>query len=245
MDPKNKIQVFQTDAELTEVACQLIIEIAQKAIHTRGKFIIALSGGHSPQKLYAAFSTLPFRDQIPWDKTFIFWGDERCVPTNDERNNAYMAQSLLLAHVAIPSSNIYPIPVELSPAEAAMEYEKTIQKFFQDETPHYDIILLGLGENGHTASIFPYTDVISENTRLIKEIYVAEQNMFRITMTANLINQAHHIVFLVTGKNKAKVLNQVLDGPYQPSKYPAQLIKPIYGRLYWFIDTEAAALLPG
>jgi 6-phosphogluconolactonase len=152
---------------------------------------------------------------------------------------------LLLNQVNIPAANIYPVPVDLPPAEAANEYESTIKKVFDEEPICFDLMLLGLGENGHTASLFPGTDVVFENTRLVKEVYVEEQKMFRITMTAKLINQSYNIMFLLEGDGKAEVLKTILTTPYQPDKYPAQIIKPVNGNLYWFVDKKAAALLPG
>lgn len=244
VEKKNKIQVFQTTEELAEAACKFIIRIATKAVDTRGRFTISLSGGNTPAQLYALLSKPPFSNQIPWNKTFVFWGDERCVQSNDEQNNAHMTKTLLLDHVAIPPSNINPIPVDLQPTEAASEYENTLKKFFGNEPPCFDCILLGLGENGHTASLFPGSDVIFEHKRLVKEVYVTEQKMFRVTMTADLINRAHHIMFLVEGESKAEILNTVLTDSYQPAQFPAQLINPVHGNLNWFVDNKAAALLP-
>ena len=228
---------------MAEAAGKYIIELAKHTVDIRERFVIALSGGHTPEQLYMRLSKQPFRDQMPWNKTFIFWGDERCVPSTDERNNAHMAKALLLDHIDIPLSNIYPIPVELLPAEAAKKYERAIKKFFGDDPPCFDLILLGLGENGHTASLFPGSDAMTDNAHLVREVFVAEQKMFRITMTANLINQAYNIIFLAEGEGKAEILNTVLTAPYQPDKYPAQLIKPVCGNLYWFVDNKAANLL--
>jgi 6-phosphogluconolactonase len=241
MDQKNKIQVYPAAEELSEAAAEFIIHTAKNAVDNKGRFVISLSGGHTPEQLYILLSKPSFRDQMPWKKTFVFWGDERCVPSNDKQNNANMARTSLLDHIDIPSLNIHPIPVDLPPAEAAHEYENTIRNFFHEEAPCFDLILLGLGENGHTASLFPGTDVVSENERLVKEVYLAEQKMFRITMTAILINQAYNIVFLVEGEGKAVILDTVLNTSYQPDKYPAQLIIPVNGNLYWFVDKTAAS----
>ena len=245
MDQINKIQVFQTPEKLTEATAEFIVKTAKDAVSTRGRFAISLSGGHTPERLYTLLSKPPFVSQMPWDKTFVFWGDERCVPSDDPQNNARMAKVLLLNHITIPAANIYPIPVDMSPADAANDYEKTINNFFKEEAPRFDLILLGLGENGHTASLFPGTEVVFEKSRLVKEVYVDEQKMFRITMTAPLINQAYNIMFLMEGAGKAEILNTVLNTAYQPEKYPAQLIKPVNGNLYWYMDQKAAALLPG
>ena len=241
---QNKISVFQTSVELAQAAADLMIKISRKAVESRGKFVISLSGGTTPAYLYALLTKSPYRDQIPWDKTFVFWGDERFVPSDNKLNNAHMAKTLLLDHINIPSININSVPVDLEPCKAAKEYADTIKKFFGKETPHFDLIFLGLGENGHTASLFPGSDVVFENTQLVREVYVAEQQMYRITMTPPLINKAHHIIFLVEGKNKAEILKTVLTGPKQPDQFPAQVINPKDGNLYWFVDKNAAALLP-
>ena len=157
---------------------------------------------------------------------------------DDKDNNAYMAKSILLDKINIPAENIFPIPVNLQPVEAAQEYENTIRHFFGSQPPHFDLILLGLGENGHTASLFPNTAVLDEKNRLVSDVYVQELAMSRITMTAPLINMARNILFLVAGKNKDAIVEKVLYSTYEPHKYPAQLIQPINGVLYWFINPE-------
>jgi 6-phosphogluconolactonase len=237
------LQIFDTPDALNHAAARFIAELADKAISARGRFAIALSGGHTPENLYDLLSKPPFRYEFDWTKTFIFWGDERCVSTDDTRNNSYMARSLLLDHVAIPSSNIHPVPVDLPPDKAALAYANTIKNFFGNYLPCFDLILLGLGENGHTASLFPGSKILSEHVKLVCETYIEEQNMFRITMTEKLINLAYNIIFLVEGKEKAEILDKVINGAYQPHKYPAQLIKPLNSNLYWFVDHTAASLL--
>ena len=240
----NKIKVFPNAESLAQATAEQVIEIAKQAIEHSGKFIISLSGGSTPSYLYSLLAKPPFRDQIPWNKTFVFWGDERVVASDSKLNNAYRARNLLLDHVPIPAININPIPVDLEPTKSAEKYESTIKNFFGKDAPSFDIILLGLGENGHTASLFPGSDVVFENKRLIREVYVEEQKMFRITMTPPLINQARNIIFMVTGNNKAEILKNVLFGPQQPDKFPAQIIKNEKGILYWFVDEKAAVLLP-
>ena len=244
LNHQNNISIFQDSAALAKAAADLMIKISKQAIESRGRFVISLSGGTTPENLFALLAKPPYRDQILWNKTFVFWGDERFVPSDDKRNNANKARTLLLDHIDIPAININPIPVDLEPDEAAKKYADIITKFFGKETPRFDLIFLGLGEDGHTASLFPGTDVVFENTRLVREVYVAEQKMYRITMTPLLINKARNIAFLVEGEKKAEVLKTVLRGPQQPDKLPAQVINPEDGKLYWFVDKKAAALLP-
>lgn len=240
---QNNISVFKSKTALANAAAELMIEIAEKAIKKYGKFSLVLSGGSTPENLFSLLATPDYRDKIDWKNTFIFWGDERFVPENDDLNNSYKAKNLLLDHLTIPSKNIFPIPVNISPDLAAKKYEITIQKFFGKETPRFDLIFLGLGEDGHTASLFPGSDIVFEKNKLIREVYVADQKMYRITMTAVLINKANNIVFLVEGKNKAAILNTVLNAPRNPEKFPAQIIHADAGYLYWYVDEKAAALL--
>jgi 6-phosphogluconolactonase len=244
LNPQNKINIIQTTEALAKAAADKMLGISQQAIERNGRFVIALSGGSTPERLFKLLAKPPYLNQITWDKTFVFWGDERFVPSDDQRNNSNRAKSLLLNHVPIPAINIHPIPVDLKPEESAKEYEKTIKKLFDKESPCFDLIFLGLGEDGHTASLFPGTDVVFENKKLVKEVYVEEQSMYRITMTPALINQAHNIVFLVEGEKKAKILKTILTEPRQTNKFPAQIIQPEKGNLYWFLDKKAAALLP-
>jgi 6-phosphogluconolactonase len=239
----NDISIFESEDRLYKTACDFIAELAKDAVLKRGRFTLVLSGGHTPEKLYNMLSSTPYDKYIPWKDTYVFWGDERCVPPNDKRNNAHRARELLLNKVAISASNIFPVNVNLPPVEAAKEYDKRIKDFFSDTNSTFDLILLGLGENGHTASLFPMTSVLHEFKHWVKEVYLEDQSMYRVTMTASLINSARQILFLVCGKNKAEVLNRVLLSPYQPEILPAQIIQPLNGKLQWFADRGAASLL--
>lgn len=243
MHPGYNLQIFKTPDDLNAGAANLIVKIANEAVDATGRFSIALSGGNTPEKLYELLALAPYNHQMPWAETYFFWGDERCVPLEDKRNNAQMAQLALFNKTEIPLSNIHRIPVDLAPDRAALAYEKLIKDFFGEDAPRFDLILLGLGDNGHTASLFPGTTVLNEKSRGIRKVFVEEQNEFRITMTAPLINMAFNILFLVTGENKAGILNTIFNGPYLPAKYPAQLVKPQSDKLYWFADSKAAALL--
>lgn len=244
MDTKNKIKIFSTPDALAEGAAAFIAALAEKAVADKGRFVISLSGGSTPKHLFQLLATAPYSRQIPWGKTYVFWGDERCVPADDEQNNAHMARQALLDKIGIPAENVFPVQVQLSPGPAAINYEKKIKEFFAGQPPVFDLILLGLGENGHTASLFPGTDALDEHTHLVKDVYVTELKMYRITMTEKLINQAGNILFLVEGTGKADIVHKVIAGPLKPDVYPAQLIKPVHGILCWYLDSQAAALLP-
>jgi len=244
LNPKNKIEVFENADALSIATAEFIIKLADEAIAAVGRFFISLSGGSTPEKLFKLLADEDYKTRMPWKNTYVFWGDERYVPLNDERNNAHVAKTLLLDKVDIPAENIFVIPVNIEPAtEAAKAYEKTLRTFFGDGLPQFDLILLGIGENAHTASLFPGTSVIYEKKEWVSALYVDEVKMFRITMTAPFINDARNVVFLAAGDSKAEVLQTVLTADYQPEKYPAQLISPVNGNLYWFLDKKAAALL--
>ena len=236
----HNVEIFEQTETLFKMAADLILDSSEIAIRLRGRFVIVLSGGNTPEQLYTLLAAYPFSDKIDWEKTFVFWGDERCVPLEDKRNNAHRAEILLLDKVSIPKENIHRIPVDLPPAEAAKTYEETIRTFFGKEEWSFDIILLGLGENGHTASLFPNTPIINSTEKGVKEVYVEEEKMYRVTMTAPLINLGRQILFLVTGECKADILEKIFGNIYNPKTYPAQLIIPQSGELTWFIDREAA-----
>ena len=241
--PCNKVNTFETTKALNASAAEFIISIGSKAIAARGVFNIVLSGGSTPLWVYALLAQPSFCNRIDWNRTFVFWGDERCVSLDDERNNAHMANLLLFYKVKISSANIYRIPVDLAPEEAAKKYEDDLIDLFGNQKIRFDLVLLGLGENGHTASLFPGTKVADDQTEGVREVYIEEEKMFRVTMTAPMINRARTILFLVTGEHKAEMLKKVFDLSFQADKIPAQLINPLEGELYWFVDSNAASLV--
>src|ERR1700722_14009513 len=167
----NHLEVFPDIDDLNIAAAEFIIATANESITKKGRFVISFSGGQTPVELYSILSKYPFREQIEWERTFIFWGDERCVPKEDKQNNAHQAKIALLDKVNIPPSNIHIIPVNLPPAEAANNYEKEINNFFGVEPRQFDLVLLGLGENGHTASLFPGTKILKEHAEGVREVF--------------------------------------------------------------------------
>lgn len=239
------LKVYRDLEEVSQNAARILIEAAQSAVNKRGGFSLVLSGGNTPRRLFEMLAESPYREQLPWGKTHVFWGDERCVPAEDERNNAYMARRILLSRVPIPEEHIYPIASTLPPIKAAEKYQNTLNEYFSGRPPIFDFILLGLGENGHTASLFPGTPVLDEKRSWVSEVYVPNLQMWRVTLTAPILNQARKIVFLVSGAGKAWVLNQVLNGPGNPKQLPAQLIKPQDGELLWLADKAAASQIQG
>lgn len=233
------VHIFKDLDELSRAAAEMFVDLVNQSIAAHGRFSLALSGGQTPRQLYGILAEAPFRERIHWQAVHIFWGDERCVPANDPRSNALMAQEALLNHVPVPSSQIHSVQGDLLPAQAAEQYEAKLRDFFGEQPPVFDLILLGLGDNGHTASLFPHTPVLDEKKRWVAEVYVAEQEMYRVTFTAPLINQAHQVIFLVSGAEKALALREVLEGAYRPQQYPAQLICPASSHPIWLVDKAA------
>jgi 6-phosphogluconolactonase len=235
------IKVYPDLESLSQAASALLIEQANRAVAARGRFCVALSGGGTPRRTYELLAGPPFKEQAPWHRMHIFWGDERCVPLDDPRSNARMAKEAWLDHVPIPESQIHPMYCSGAPAEAARQYEAHLRQFFTGHPHSLDLVFLGLGDNGHTASLFPGTPVLKETERWVAEVYVAEQDLYRVTLTAPFINQASMVAFLVAGAGKAEVVWQILRGPRDPDRLPAQLIAPHPGELLWLTDLKAAA----
>jgi 6-phosphogluconolactonase len=237
------IQVYPDPESLSRAAAEMFAQKAAQAMQAQGRFSVGLSGGHTPKRAYEMLAQPPLRDQTPWAQTHIFWGDERCVPADDPRSNERMARLALLDHVPVPLAQIHPMRCTQAPGIAARQYEALLRSYFSSQPPRFDLILLGLGENGHTASLFPDTPALDEQKRWVADVYVAEQELDRITLTASLINQAATVAFLVTGAAKAEVLRQVLKGPWNPHHLPAQLIRPAKGELRWLVDEAASQKL--
>ncbi|PRY11372.1 6-phosphogluconolactonase [Pontibacter ummariensis] len=238
------IKIFEDKAQLSKEAAALFVKTAQEAVEKNGRFTVALTGGSSPVQLYSLLAQQPFVEQVPWKQTFIFWGDERWVPLTDNLSNARMATETFLSKVPVPPEQVYPMWSEnVEPEAFAQQYEKLLQQHFDQENPQFDLILLGMGDDGHTASLFPGTEVLHEASRWVQAYFLAPQSMYRVTLTAPLINQAKKIVFLTFGQNKADALYEVLEGERNPEKYPSQLIQPKNGEVLWFVDESAASRL--
>ena len=210
-----------------------------------GEFNIALSGGSSPKKLYETLALPYYKNRVAWSKVNFFFGDERYVPAHDPQSNGNMVRAALFDPLHIEESTIFFVDTSLSPAEAARDYAARIANHFKGKESIFDLILLGLGNNSHTASLFPHTAVLHDQSASVKSVFVKDQNVYRITMTAPLINKARHIAFMVYGRSKAEAVHHVLDDAFDPEQYPAQLIKPENGNLHWYLDEEAASLLKG
>jgi 6-phosphogluconolactonase len=237
------IRIYNDLESLSRAAAEIFVIQSRQASLICGRFSAALSGGATPRRLYELLANPPYRDRVHWNNVHIFWSDERCVPADDPRNNSLMARQALLDQVPIPPENIHPIQCGLSPQDSADHYEQELKDFFSVQNPNFHLILLGLGTNGHIASLFPHTPVLGEKTRWVSAVHVRELNMDRITFTAPFINQANQVVFLVSGSDKARVLERVLEGPFQPRKLPAQLIRPNGAQPIWLVDKAASQKL--
>ncbi|MDJ0704222.1 MAG: 6-phosphogluconolactonase [Leptolyngbyaceae cyanobacterium MO_188.B28] len=230
------VEILPDKPGLIDRALEVVVAQIKAAIADRGFCTIALAGGSTPKPLYAALS----QQVLPWDKIHVFWGDERYVPSDHPDSNEGMAKAAWLSHVSIPAENIYPIPTtEGDPAESATQYEQTIKAFFEqapDKNPSLDIILLGIGDDAHTASLFPHTEALDVQDRLVA--VGNKDGQPRITLTAPFINQSRSVIFLAAGANKQEALTQIFAPEADFHKYPARLIKP-EGELRWLLDAAA------
>ncbi len=234
-----EIAVYSDRTALAHAAAERFVAAAAQAT-AGGRFTVALSGGSTPRDLYADLASDEFRGRVDWTKCFFFWGDERAVPPDDPQSNYRMANETLLARVPVPRANIFRIPAEKSPAVAADAYEQVLKEFWGDALPRFDLVLLGLGSNGHTASLFPHAAVLDEKRRWCAPVWVDELKTDRITLTVPVLNAGRLVIFLVAGADKAATVREVLQGPYQPDQLPAQLIRPTEGKLLWMLDKAAA-----
>jgi 6-phosphogluconolactonase len=241
-----EVRRLTTPQDLFQAAGEEVIGVATAAVAQRGRFTIALSGGSTPKNLFTLIAANA-STSLPWEKIFFFWGDERHVPPTDAENNYRMAEETLLSKVPVPPANIFRIPTENKDASAvALAYEQTLQKFFAlapGEFPRFDLILLGMGPDGHTASLFPETAALQEKSRLVVANWVEKLNASRITLTLPVLNAARRVAFLVSGADKATVLHEVLEGKAPGEKYPSKLVQPSDGKLIWFVDRAAGSEL--
>ena len=246
MTTSPEIRVLTTPQELFEAAAEEVLRAAQDAVAQRGRFTIALSGGSTPKSLFNLLASNA-RNVFPWDRTFFFWGDERHVPPTDPDSNYRMADEAMLSKIPVPAGNVFRVPAENPDAAAAAEaYEQTLQKFFQLEAgqiPVFDLILLGMGPDGHTASLFPGTAGLHEKTKLVIANWVDKLKASRLTLTLPVLNAARCVVFLVSGTDKAPVLRSVLEEEVPAEQYPSELVRPSAGKLIWLVDRAAASAL--
>lgn len=243
--------VLPSPADVARRAAEELAEAAVESVRLKGRFAVALSGGSTPVEMFRLLAEEPFRSSVPWQQVHVFWSDERCVPPDSPDSSYYAANEWLLSRVDIPAENVHRVRGEIDPEEAAREYEREIRLIAEGNPPCFDLILLGMGADGHTASLFPHSDALSVTDRLVVHNHVPDELRGsapvadRLTFTAPLINAAERVVFLVTGSSKAGALKAVLEGERDTEQYPSQLIMPADGKFLWLLDEAAASRLAG
>ncbi len=247
---KREIQIVENADAVSRAAAEMMVNLAQKKLKSKKSFAVALSGGSTPKNMFGILANdEALRKQMPWDSVHFFWDDERHVPPDHADSNYRMTNEAMLSKVPVPAENIHRIRAENPDADkAAEEYEQELQRFFKLETrqlPVFDCVFLGMGPDGHTASLFPKTKALHERKRLVVSNWVDKFQSFRITLTAPVLNNAEIVIFLVSGEEKAEPLKVVLEGQRQTDRFPSQLIEPTHGRLLWLVDRAAARQLRG
>jgi 6-phosphogluconolactonase len=237
------VVILPDPGALAHEAARRFAALAREAAESRGRFSAALSGGSTPGGLYRLLAEEPYRSQVPWEAVHLFWGDERCVPPDDPGSNYRLAEEILISRVPIPPENVHRVRGELEPASAARDYEQEIHDFFCGPHARFDLILLGLGEDGHTASLFPGSPNLAERERLVAAATAVYQDRpaQRVTLTLPALNSARLVLFLVAGSAKAGIVQAVLEGADE--RLPARQVQPAAGGLTWLLDAEAASLL--
>jgi 6-phosphogluconolactonase len=237
------LHIYKTTEKVSEELAQWLSDEIAEVLSKQEFCTLVLSGGETPKPLFKKLATKEFQKKINWQRVHIFWSDERVVPSNDSRNNAKNAYDLLIDHIDIPANQVHIMRTDIEPNFAVDAYRALLHEFFDNTSQTFDIVLLGMGDDGHTLSLFPGSTIIEDHKHWVNSVYNAEQEMYRITLMPILVNRASKIVFMVEGSGKAEVLKEVLEGEYQPTKLPAQIINPIDGDLHWFLDDAAAKKL--
>lgn len=242
----HQVRVYPTRSAAAHAVAAQFVAASERAMTTQGRFTVALAGGSTPRDVYRLLASDDYMSMVEWSYGHFFWGDERAVPLNDPENNAHMARETLLDHVPIPMNHMHRIPSQLPPEEAAWAYEQTLREFFGSrglEQPQFDLVLLGMGAEGHTASLFPHSPALWETERWVVPTYIEPMKSWRITLTPPALNAAAKAIFLVVGEEKAEALKAVLGDDKQPEMLPAQIIDPPQGKVLWIVDQAAASLL--
>ncbi len=237
------VTIFADEEPLGRAAADLFLNLSREAIASRGRFSAALSGGSTPRRLYELLGEKPYRDAIDWRRVHVFWVDERCVPRDHRESNFRLAFHTFLSIVPLPAENIHRIKGEEEPDRAAREYEDDVRRFFGTSgMPSFDLIILGVGEDGHTASLFPDSPLLNERVRLAMPVRREKQAPDRVTLTLPVLNNAARVLVLATGEKKAEVVREILEGPGN-TRRPAGLVRPVHGVLQWLIDKKAGQKL--
>jgi 6-phosphogluconolactonase len=243
-----QVRTFAAAESVSRAAAEEFVRCAAEAVQARGRFTVALSGGSTPRRLYQLLAGAPYRGQVDWGRVEIFWGDERSVPPDDKDSNYRMAHEALLGALALPAGHVHRMQAERADRDvAAREYQDEIARAFGvgagGEPPAFDLVLLGMGPDGHTASLFPHTAALGETKRWVVVNHVPQMHTDRMTLTYPVLNRARKVLFLVAGADKAERLDEVLQGPPDPQRLPSQRVRPADGQLLFFVDRAAAARL--
>lgn len=238
-----RLNIYDSKEKLSEEMTSWMCDLINSTLQDQEFFTLALSGGETPQMLYKKLASEEYKEKINWKRVHIFWGDERVIPFDDDRNNAKMAFKNLISQITIPPAQVHKMRVDIEPLFAAKDYENVLQTYFGNTEKSFDLILLGVGDDGHTLSLFPGSLVVEEQQHWVNAVYNEKQKMYRITLMPSIVNKASHIAFMVTGENKSEILYRIIEGQYEPNVLPAQLIKPENGELRWFLDKVAAEKL--
>ncbi len=237
-----EVRVYKDLNALSNAAANLVLDCALASIEARGRFIFALSGGFTPKQLFSFFAADPWRRKLPWSKTHLFWVDERCVPPDHSESNYRLARDTFLDYLTLLPTQVHRITGEDGPDKAASAYEQELESFFNGALPRFDAELLGMGENGHTASLFPGAAALHERKHWALPVHLKPPQLNRVTLTLPVLCNAGNILFLATGRNKAAVLHEIVEDG-NPRGYPAGLVQPASGKLIWMADRDAASLL--
>lgn len=240
----SRVEVLSDSEALSHKAAETFVNGSKKSVAERGRFAAAISGGSTPTRLYTLLGTSAYRDRVDWQHVHLFWVDERCVPKEHEKSNFRIAFDALLSRAPVPDGNIHRIKGEEVPEKAARDYERVMRRFFGISwMPMFDLVILGVGKDGHTASLFPGSKSLEETARLAVPVYLDEPDLNRVTLTLPVLNHAFQIVFLVTGRSKADILSAILEDEEKKKRFPAGLVRPVEGSLTWLIDRDAAEKL--
>ncbi len=238
---EREIEVYSSKTELVSAVAKKIIGIISSAIQENGLCTVALAGGNTPREVYSLLAEDPYKSRINWNKVELFWGDERTVTPDHPGSNFRMVKETLLARIDVPQENVHRMRGEIDPTEAAAEYREILKREFETITPCFDLVLLGVGDDGHTASIFPRTNAIEENHESVVAVFVPKFSTWRITLTLPVLNAAKNVMFIISGGSKSEIAKRVINGEQTTKELPVTLVRPKNGTLHWMLDSEAAA----
>jgi len=240
---KKNIHLYSNKEKLVIATTEHVVNSIGQAIRQNGLCNMALAGGNTPGGVYSVLAASPYRERVDWGRLHLFWGDERMVPPEHQDSNFRMVQKTLLDHIKIPDENIHRIRGEITPELAAEECAETLRTHFKDDLPRFDLILLGLGEDGHTASLFPDTDAVEECEKHAVAVFVPKLNAWRVTLTLPVLNAAREILFLVSGKSKSDIVQRIMSIKQPAKEFPATMVNPENGTIHWMLDSEAMVLI--